>query len=342
MVAVDGTFFRRWGRQGGRRPGGPTTGPRRAGRRSRSGTPGWSRRSWCRLPFCPSPGGAAGAVPAVARQGHRLPGAARRGADEAAGEGVPRPGGARHRGRRLPRGGPGHRGHNVDDAAAVERGAVRAEAAADREARPAAGERETGSAPARRPRSTLTWEDTVIHVYGKDENGADRLLPGAVARQLQVRARPARPGPRPGLPKSPMTWACSPSTPTRPRPAIAGRYSWRWPIEPSNAAGQAAPRRRRRLQPHGEGRRAHRPVRVPHPGPADHLVRPLRLRPRRHRPPPPRSARGTGPRPRPSAADMLARLRRELREARISATRPGQDHLGQIDLDAWTCDTIAA
>jgi hypothetical protein len=44
----------------------------------------------------------------------------------------------------------------------------------------------------------------------------------------------------------------------------------------------------------------------------------------------------------PSSGDMLARLRRQLREARISGTLPGQSHLSQIDDHALTCDTIAA
>ena len=44
----------------------------------------------------------------------------------------------------------------------------------------------------------------------------------------------------------------------------------------------------------------------------------------------------------PSPADMLARLRREFLEARISAIQPGQDASDQIDLDAWTCDSTAA
>ena len=39
IVAVDGTFFRRWGRRWPR-PGGPMTVPRRAGRRSRPATRG--------------------------------------------------------------------------------------------------------------------------------------------------------------------------------------------------------------------------------------------------------------------------------------------------------------
>ena len=44
----------------------------------------------------------------------------------------------------------------------------------------------------------------------------------------------------------------------------------------------------------------------------------------------------------PSPADMLARLRRDFPEARISAIRPGQDGSDQIDLDAWTWDSTAA
>lgn len=44
----------------------------------------------------------------------------------------------------------------------------------------------------------------------------------------------------------------------------------------------------------------------------------------------------------PSAADMLARLRRELLKARLSAIRPGQDQLDQIDDYAWTCDVTAS
>ena len=79
--------------------------------------------------------------------------------------------------------------------------------------------------------------------------------------------------------------------------AIAERYSWRWPIEPSNAtgkqilgAGDACNRVR-------ESRRAHRPLRVPHPVPADLLVCTLGLRPRRHQRAAPVGARGTAPRP---------------------------------------------
>ena len=76
--------------------------------------------------------------------------------------------GARDRGRRVPRRAAGRRGHHVDDQAAGERGAVRAEAAAHRKARPSRRPREPGWAPAPRPRSAADWQDTVIHVYGKD------------------------------------------------------------------------------------------------------------------------------------------------------------------------------
>jgi hypothetical protein len=44
----------------------------------------------------------------------------------------------------------------------------------------------------------------------------------------------------------------------------------------------------------------------------------------------------------PSAADMLARLRREFLKARISAIRPGQGHPDQIDAETWAWDDAAA
>ncbi len=50
--------------------------------------------------------------------------------------------------------------------------------------------------------------------------------------------------------------------------------------------GQTAHRRRGRLHPHAQSGRAGRPVRIPHPVPDDHLVRPRR-RPRRRRGEPP-------------------------------------------------------
>jgi hypothetical protein len=144
--------------------------------------------------------GAAGAVPPVARHGHRVPGAARRGADGTAGRRFPCPGGARDRGCRLPRRAAGHQGDDLDGQAAVERGAVRAEAGTDGETGPAAG----AGGPDRRLRS---GRSRVVLV--KDPDSGKPYDLGLFT--LDTAASPA---------------------------AIAERYSWRWPIEPSNAAGK--------------------------------------------------------------------------------------------------------
>ena len=106
--------------------------------------------------------------------------------------------------------------------------------------------------------------------------------------------------------------------------ALAERYSWRWAIEPSNATGKQLTRRRGRLQPGPESRRAHRPVRVPRPVPDDHLVRPRPATPphigrRRSRCPWYRT-KAT-----PAPADMHAALRGEFTDARISGISPGHN-----------------
>ena|SRR5215472_5994968 len=44
----------------------------------------------------------------------------------------------------------------------------------------------------------------------------------------------------------------------------------------------------------------------------------------------------------PSAADMLAKLRREFLKARFSGIRLGHNPLDQIEDYAWTCDITAA
>ena len=123
--------------------------------------------------------------------------------------------------------------------------------------------------------------------------------------------------------------------------AITERYSWRWPIEPSNATGKQLP---------GAGdacNRVEQAVERTVPfgfltqtllivwyarwanDPAD-IERAARLCPW--------YTTKTGPSP----ADMLARLRREFLKARFSAIRPDQDRLEQIGDYAWTCDTTAA
>ncbi len=123
--------------------------------------------------------------------------------------------------------------------------------------------------------------------------------------------------------------------------AIAERYSWRWPIEPSNATGK---------QLMGVGDACNRVQKaVERTVPFGFLAQTLLILwyARFAYPPDDISRRRrlcpwyrtkTGPSP----ADMLARLRRDFLEARISAIQPGQDVSDQIDLDAWTWDSTAA
>jgi len=123
--------------------------------------------------------------------------------------------------------------------------------------------------------------------------------------------------------------------------AIAERYSWRWPIEPSNATGK---------QLLGVGDACNRVANaVERTVPFGFLIQtllicwyarcadsPADIARRRALCPWYRTKTG------PSPADMLARLRREFLKARFSAIPPGQDGHDQIDLDAWTCDSTAA
>jgi hypothetical protein len=123
--------------------------------------------------------------------------------------------------------------------------------------------------------------------------------------------------------------------------AIAERYSWRWPIEPSNATGK---------QILGVGDACNRVDKaVERTVPSGFLVQsllicwyarcaydPADIDPRRRLCPQYRTKTS------PSPAGMLARLRREFLKARFSTTQPGQDNHEQIDLDAWTCHSTAA
>ena len=131
--------------------------------------------------------------------------------------------------------------------------------------------------------ASAAWAGAVIHVYGHDTavqiaaaealwHGSFKTAPGRV---VLVRD--------PGSGKPYDLGLFTLDTEADPA-AIAERYSWRWPIEPSNATGKQILGVGDACNRVTEGRRAHRPVRVPHPVPADLLVRPLRLRPRRHRP----------------------------------------------------------
>jgi hypothetical protein len=122
--------------------------------------------------------------------------------------------------------------------------------------------------------------------------------------------------------------------------AIAERFSRRWPVEPSNATGK---------QLVGVGDACNRVQKavertVPFGFLAQTLLilwyaqfayHPDDISRRRRLCPWYRTKTG------PSPADMLARLRRDFLEARISAIQPGQDVSDQIDLDAWTWDSTA-
>ena len=140
VVAVDGTFFRRWGRRVFQARW-AYDGSAQGGKKIAFGNTWVVAAIVVRLPFCPSPAalpvlfrlwrgkGTASQVQLAAEMMMLLAGAVRRAEDP------------RHGGRRVPRRAAGRRGHHVDHPAAVERGAVRPEAAAHGEPRPAAGER---------------------------------------------------------------------------------------------------------------------------------------------------------------------------------------------------------
>jgi hypothetical protein len=184
------------------------------------------------------------------------------------------------------------------------------------------------------------WEDAVINVYGQNAavqitavkslwHGSFKTAPGLV---VLVRD--------PGSPKAYDLGLFTLDTSADPA-AIAERYSWRWPIEPSSATGK---------QILGVGDACNRTrTAVERTVPCGFLIQsllivwyaafaydPADIDQRRQSCPWYRTKTS------PSAADMLARLRREFLHARISATGPGQDHPDQIDLDTWTCDSIAA
>jgi hypothetical protein len=123
--------------------------------------------------------------------------------------------------------------------------------------------------------------------------------------------------------------------------AVIERYSWRWPIEPSNATGK---------QILGVGDACNRlEAAVERTVPFGFLVQsllivwyarfgyqPADIALRRRLCPWYRTKHE------PAVADMLARLRRQFLKARFSAIRPGHSPHDQIEDYAWTCDTPAA
>ena len=188
--------------------------------------------------------------------------------------------------------------------------------------------------------ASATWADTVINVYGHDTavqiaalqglwHGSFKTVPGRV---VLVRD--------PGSPKAYDLGLFTLDTDADPA-AIAERYSWRWPIEPSNAAGK---------QILGVGDACNRVQKaVERTVPFGFLIQtllicwytrcacaPADIGRRRRRCPWYRTKTS------PSPADMLARLRREFLTARISAIGPGQPDPDQIGPEAWTCTSTAA
>ena len=184
------------------------------------------------------------------------------------------------------------------------------------------------------------WADTVINAYGRDTivqvTAADALWYGsfrtAPGRLVLVRDPDSGKAYDLGL----FTLDTDAD-----RAAIAERYSWRWAIEPSNATGK---------QLLGVGDACNRAEKaVERTVPFGFLIQtllvcwyaisaysPADIERRRRLCPWYRT------KTEPSPADMLAKLRREFLKARFSVIRPGHDASDQIDLEDWTCDSTAA
>jgi DDE superfamily endonuclease len=184
------------------------------------------------------------------------------------------------------------------------------------------------------------WQEQVIHAYGHDTTvqlaSAPALWHGsfgtAPGQYVLVR--------EPGSGKPYDLGLFTLDTQASPASAVQ-RYSWRWAIEPSNATGK---------QLTGAGDACNRVQKaVERTVPFAFLIQSLLIAwyarsatspadvARRRRACPWYRTKTT-----PAPADMLAALRRDLIEARISAVSPGQDQPRQIDPDAWTCDLTAA
>jgi hypothetical protein len=169
--------------------------------------------------------------------------------------------------------------------------------------------------------ATLAWEDVTVHVYGSDKKAQVASCPAlwhgsfkdAPGRLVLMR--------EPGSEKPYDLGIFTLDTTLTPAGAIE-RYSWRWPIEPSNATGK---------QVLGVGDACNRVQKaVERTVPFGFLIQTLLITwyarsasdpadiERRRRECPWYLTKTT-----PSAADMAARLRRDLHDARISASLPG-------------------
>ena len=188
--------------------------------------------------------------------------------------------------------------------------------------------------------ATADWRETVIHAYGEETKvqvaardalwyGSFKSAPGQL---VLVR------DPDSGKPYDLGIFTLDTEAPVE---TIAERYSWRWAIEPSNATGK---------QLTGAGNACNRvPKAVERAVPFAFLIQSLMILwyaiscdpaagvdSRRARCPWYR-AKAT-----PSPADMHAALRGELLTARISGIIPGQDDSPQIASSVMTSEAVAA
>lgn len=184
------------------------------------------------------------------------------------------------------------------------------------------------------------WRDAVVRVYGKEQHVQAAAFPGlwhgsfkGAPGQLVLMRDP-------GSKKPYDLGIFTLDTSLSPEQAIE-RYSWRWPIEPSNAAGK---------QVTGAGDACNRTARaVERAVPFAFLVQSLMICwyaiscdpaagiEERRRSSPWYRAKAT-----PSAADMHAALRGALAEARINAISPGRSQAPQNTGSALTSEAEAA
>ncbi len=337
-VAVDGTFFRRRGRHvfGARWA---YDGSAQGGKKIAFGNTWVVLALVVKLPFCPSPvalpalsrlwrgKGTASHVELAAQMLKALagafPGRQIHGTGDAAFHGEV----------------PGHQGNDADDAAASQRGAVRAAAAAGRETRSACGH----GRPDRDLRRCRA---------GRRLDGHGHLGPtGRTSACRSPRAR--RCGTAASSPPGQLVLVRDPDSvrpydpgiftlDTKASPeALAERCSWRWPIEPSNAAGK---------QLTGAGDACNRTQKaVERTVPFAFLIQSLMILwyarscdpaasigHRRSRCPWYRT-KAT-----PAPADMHAALRGALTTARINGIRATHSNPPQNTYGALTSDTLAA
>ncbi len=186
-----------------------------------------------------------------------------------------------------------------------------------------------------------TWQAVTVRVYGKTRTMHAAAVTGAMwhgsfkdapGQLVLVRAPDSR---------QPYDLALFTLDLAATAADVIERYSWRWAIEPSNATGK---------QILGVGQACNRlEAAVERTVPFGFLVQSLLIvwYARFGYDPADVGLRRLlcpwySTKHEPAVADMLAKLRREFLKARFSAIRPGHSPHDQIDDYAWTCDTPAA